>query len=74
MPAAPETYAAPYLDAAADQAIAARGDDAKEAVKALLVANEFLEVELAELRAKVSKGNARGRLPALRGRKKGPDV
>jgi len=74
MPAAPETYAAPDLDAAADQAIAVCGGDAREAVKALLVANDFLETELAELRAKVSKGYARGRLPALRGRKEGPDV
>lgn len=35
------------LDAAADQAIAACGGDAREAVKALLIANEFLEAELA---------------------------
>jgi hypothetical protein len=47
MPAAPEIPAAiapAGLDAAADQAIAACGGDAKEAVKALLVANEFLEL------------------------------
>jgi hypothetical protein len=71
MPVAPETPAATIpadLDAAADQAIAVCGGDAKEAVKALLVANEFLEAEVAELRAKVSRGYARGRLPALRGR------
>ncbi|MGY3558463.1 stage V sporulation protein SpoVS [Bradyrhizobium sp. USDA 4463] len=30
------------LEAAADQAIAACGGDAREAVKALLIANEFL--------------------------------
>jgi len=34
------------LNAAADQAIAACGGDAREAVKALLFANEFLETEL----------------------------
>jgi hypothetical protein len=34
---------ADQLDAAADQAIAACGGDAREAVKALLIANEFLE-------------------------------
>jgi hypothetical protein len=62
------------LDAAADQAIAACGGDAKEAVKALLVANDFLEAELAELQAKVSKGYTRGRLPAARARKEDPDV
>jgi hypothetical protein len=41
------------LDAAADQAIAACGGDAREAVKALLIANEFLE---AELETQVSHG------------------
>jgi hypothetical protein len=41
------------LNAAADQAIAARGGDAREAVKALLVANEFLEAEIED---KVSRG------------------
>ena len=34
------------LEVAADQAIAACGGDAREALKALLVANEFLEAEL----------------------------
>jgi hypothetical protein len=34
------------LEAAADQAIAACGGDAREAVKALIVANQFLETEL----------------------------
>ncbi|MFU0608730.1 hypothetical protein, partial [Klebsiella pneumoniae] len=45
------------LDAAADQAIAACGGDAREAVKALLIANEFLENELA---TQVSHGYTRG--------------
>jgi hypothetical protein len=48
---------AEQLDAAADQAIAACGGDAREAVKALLVANEFLEREIEE---KVSRGYLRG--------------
>jgi hypothetical protein len=42
---------------AAAQAIAACGGDAHEAVKALLVANEFLEAELA---TQVSGGYLRG--------------
>jgi hypothetical protein len=50
------------LQAAADQAIAACGGDAREAVKALIVANHFLETELEKLRAAVSSGYARGRL------------
>jgi hypothetical protein len=48
---------ADQLDAAADQAIAACGDDAREAVKALIVANEFLE---REMDANVSRGYLRG--------------
>jgi hypothetical protein len=48
----PETAApnpqsdAEQLEAAADQAIAACGGDAREAVKALIVANEFLGAPL----------------------------
>ena len=49
------------LEAAADQAIAACGGDAREAVKALLVAIDFLEAEADELRAAVSSGYARRR-------------
>jgi hypothetical protein len=42
---------------ATDQAIAACGGDEREAVKALLIANEFLENELA---TQVSHGYMRG--------------
>jgi hypothetical protein len=45
------------LEAAADEAIAACGGDAKSAVRALILANEFLEWELA---TKVSAGYLRG--------------
>jgi hypothetical protein len=48
---------ADQLDPAADQAIAACGGDAREAVKALLIANQFLEREIEE---KVSHGYLRG--------------
>ncbi|RQH12696.1 hypothetical protein [Bradyrhizobium sp. RP6] len=51
------------LEAAADQAITTCGGDAREAVKALIVANDFLEAQLDGLRKKVSTGYARGRLP-----------
>jgi hypothetical protein len=47
------------LEAAANQAIAACGGDARETVKALIVANHFLETELEKLRASVSAGYAR---------------
>jgi len=48
------------LDAATDQAIAARGGEARGAVKALIVANEFLETQVEALKADVSSGYARG--------------
>jgi hypothetical protein len=54
---------------AADQAIRACGGDAREAVKALLVANDFLETQLGELRSSVSAGYARGRFDRSRDRK-----
>jgi len=63
MPAGPEsqpTSEADQLEAATDQAIAACGGDARDAVKALIVAYEFLEALVDELRADVSKGYARG--------------
>jgi hypothetical protein len=45
-------------DLATAQAIAACGGDAREAVKALIVANQFLETDLEKLRAVVSTGYA----------------
>jgi hypothetical protein len=50
------------IEAAADQAIAACGGDARETVKALIVANQFLETDLEKLKAAVSTGYARGKL------------
>jgi hypothetical protein len=48
---------ADQLNAAADQAIAVCGGDSREAVKALLVANEFLEHDI---EVRVSRGYMRG--------------
>lgn len=62
------------LEAAAAQAIAACGRDAREAVKALIVATDFLEAQLDELRGKVSTGYARVGLPGPRERKDEADV
>jgi len=53
---------ADQLETAADQAIAACDGDAREAIKALIVANAFLETELAKLRAAASPGYARRQL------------
>jgi hypothetical protein len=52
------------------QAIATCGGNARDAVKALIVANEFLEAEMKELQAAVSNGCARGKFePVPRDRK-----
>jgi hypothetical protein len=72
MSAKPEGAASsPTVDLgnAADLAIAACGGDARETVKALIVANDFLEAQLDELRLKVSTGYARGRVRSRRDRK-----
>lgn len=71
MAAAPQPYAPAErdLDLAADQAIEAGGGDAREAVKALLVAVDFLESKVDELKGAVSNGYARGRYVAPRDRK-----
>ena len=65
--AAPDTD---RLDAATDQAIAACGGDARDAVKALVVANDFMEAQVRELQAAVSNGYTRGKFePVPRDRK-----
>jgi hypothetical protein len=55
------------LKMAADQAIAACGGNARDAVKALIVANEFLETEVCELMQAVSHAYARGRFKTYTG-------
>ena len=76
MSAAPEPSASSAVDleVAADQAIAACGGDAREAVKALIVANDFLEEQIGKLQAAVSAGYSRGRFDFLRDRKDDADV
>ena len=55
------------LEAATDEAIAACGGNARDAVKALIVANEFLETEVCELMHAVSHAYARGRFKTYTG-------
>jgi hypothetical protein len=73
MPADPESQPTPEpdrLEAATDQAIAACGGNARDAVKALIVATEFLETEVKQLQAALSNGYARGKFePVPRDRK-----
>ena len=49
------------LEAAVDQAIAACDGDKRSAIRALIVANNYLESEVAELMKAVSNAYARGR-------------
>ena len=55
------------LEAAADEAIAACGGDVRDALKALIVANEYLESEVCELMQAVSHAYARGRFKTYSG-------
>jgi hypothetical protein len=55
------------LETATDQAIAACDGDVRAALKAMIVANEFLESEVCELMQAVSHAYARGRFKAYNG-------
>jgi hypothetical protein len=55
------------LEASVDQAIAACEGDARAAVRALIVANHFLESEIAELKRAVSHAYTRGRFRTYNG-------
>jgi DNA anti-recombination protein RmuC len=55
------------LETAVDQAISACGGDMRAAIRALLVANDYLESEVGELMKAVSHAYARGRFGAYSG-------
>jgi hypothetical protein len=55
------------LEAAVDQAIAACGGDMRSAIRALIVANNFLEGEVGELMKAVSHAYVRGRFNTYSG-------
>jgi hypothetical protein len=55
------------LEAAVDQAIAACGGDVRATVRALIVANDYLESEVSELMKAVSSAYARGRFRSYSG-------
>jgi hypothetical protein len=55
------------LEAAVDQAIAACDGDLRAAIRALIVANSFLESEVGELMKAVSHAYARGRFHTYSG-------
>jgi hypothetical protein len=55
------------LERAIDQAIAACDGDLRAAIRALIVANNFLETEVSELMKAVSHAYARGRFQSYSG-------
>jgi stage V sporulation protein SpoVS len=68
----PQSAAHPQADAdrlevAANQAIAACGGDVRDALKALIVANEYLESEVCELMQAVSHAYRHGRFKPYNG-------
>ena len=55
------------IEVAVDQAIAACGGDMRSTIRALIVANEFLEAEVSELMKAVSHAYVRGRFHTYSG-------
>ena len=55
------------LEAAVDQSIAACGGDMRSTIRALIVANEYLESEVTELMKAVSHAYVRGRYQTYSG-------
>jgi hypothetical protein len=63
----PETEPNDGLEAAVEQAISACGGDMRATIRALIVANEYLETEVSELMKAVSHAYARGRFNTYSG-------
>jgi hypothetical protein len=55
------------LEASVDQAIAACDGDMRATIRALIVANDYLETEVGELMKAVSRAYVRGRFRAYSG-------
>jgi hypothetical protein len=55
------------LETSVDQAVAACGGDLRSTIRALIVANQFLESEVGELMKAVSHAYARGRFHSYSG-------
>lgn len=63
----PNTEENDGLESAVDQAISACGGDVRATIRALIVANEYLETEVGELMKAVSHAYARGRFHSYSG-------
>jgi hypothetical protein len=73
MPSRPSSSSQPHpegadeLELAVEQAIAACGGDLRGAIRALILANDFLENEVSELMKAVSHAYVRGRFQSYSG-------
>ena len=63
----PNAQDADELEAAVDQAIAACDGDMRSTIRALIVANDYLEFEVSELMKAVSHAYVRGRFQTYSG-------
>ena len=63
----PKSEETDELESAVDQAISACGGDMRATIRALIVANDYLENEVAELMKAVSHAYARGRFQTYTG-------
>ena len=63
----PKTEEDDGLETSVDQAIAACGGDLRSTIRALIVANQYLESEVGELMKAVSHAYARGRFHSYSG-------
>lgn len=63
----PNAQDADDLETAVDQAITACGGDLRATIRALIVANDFLESEVKELKKAVSHAYVRGRFRSYTG-------
>ena len=63
----PATEPNDELETAVDQAISACGGDMRATIRALIVANDYLESEVSELMKAVSHAYARGRFQSYSG-------
>ena len=63
----PDTGDNDELEAAVDQAISACDGDLRSTIRALIVANDYLETEVGELMKAVSHAYARGRFQSYSG-------
>jgi hypothetical protein len=63
----PNTHGTDGLETAVDQAIAACDGDLRSTIRALIIANKYLESEMTDLRRAVSHAFVRGRFHTYSG-------